>query len=104
MADANLTDPLGRSIVLHDSTWYGHILKGHPEMARARSFVEQAIQAPVEVRASNSGPDCRLYYGAAPRIGLLVQVVADIVLGVVKTAHYAKRITGGNVEWSSPTP
>src|SRR5947209_4154036 len=104
MPDVSLTDPLGRCLVLHDSTWYGHILKGHPEMTRARSLVERAIRAPVEVRISNSDPNCRLYYGQGPRSGLLVVVVAEIALGVVKTAHFAKKITGGSVEWSSPTP
>lgn len=34
MPDAELTDPLGRRIRLHDRTWYGHILKAHPEMGR----------------------------------------------------------------------
>jgi len=32
MGDVVLTDPLGRTIILHDRTWHGHILKAHPEM------------------------------------------------------------------------
>lgn len=104
MADTTLTDPLGRCVVLHDRTWYGHIIKGHPEVARSRPLVEQAIRAPEEVRVSNSDPNCRLYYGPGPRAGLLVQVVVDIALGVVKTAHFAKRVTGGSIEWLPPKP
>ena len=104
MADATLIDPLGRAIVLYDSAWYGHILKGHPEVRQARRRVERAIRAPLEIRLSHSDPDCRLYYGLGPHAGLLIQVVADVALGVVKTAHFAKKITGGTVEWSSQKP
>ncbi len=104
MADTHLCDPLGRAITLHDSTWYGHILKGHPEVGRARPFVELAIQSPQEIRQSRSDPDCRLFYGTGPRPGLLMQVVVDVRRGLVKTAHFAKRITGGPVEWLLPNP
>jgi hypothetical protein len=104
MADRTLLDPLGRAITLLDSTWYGHILKGHPEVKHLRHFVEAALANPLEIRASRSDADCRLYYGPGPRAGLLVQVVADVVAGVVKTAHFAKKISGGNLEWSPPSP
>jgi hypothetical protein len=86
------------------STWYGHILKCHPEVKKARRLVEAAVVNPLEIRMSRSDADCRLYYGPGPRAGLLVQVVADVVQGVVKTAHFAKKITGGNLEWSPPSP
>jgi hypothetical protein len=36
MTDTRITDPLGRQITLHDRTWYGHILKVHPELADCR--------------------------------------------------------------------
>ncbi|MGQ9652188.1 MAG: hypothetical protein ACUVXJ_18990 [Phycisphaerae bacterium] len=32
MADVELTDPLGRTIVLHDRTCCGHIVGVHPEI------------------------------------------------------------------------
>jgi hypothetical protein len=60
MADTQLVDPLGRSIVRCDFTWFGHILKGHPEMRVERSRTERAISAPREFRFSSSDVDCRL--------------------------------------------
>ena len=100
MADAILTDPLGRRIVMRDRTWDGHIAQGHPEVATYRDLAEQAICHPDEVRISNSDPDCRIYYGQGPRPSVKIMVVADITAGVVKTAHLARKVTGGAQEWS----
>ncbi len=104
MADSKLTDPLGREITLHDRTWAAHIVKGHPEIAPHRKLVEQAVTAPEEIRQSKSDPNCRLYYGHGPRPTVKIVVVADVAQGIVKTAHLARKITGGAVEWSLPTP
>ena len=100
MADCRVRDPLGRLIVLHDRTWYGHVLMAHPEMGPHRRLAEQALRTPDEVRHSRSGPDCRIYFGPGPREGVRMMVVVDIVLGLVKTAHLAKAISGGQREWS----
>ncbi len=45
MADAALVDPLGRRIVLHDRTWFGHIIKGHSEMGNHRVLAERAVDS-----------------------------------------------------------
>ncbi|MFH1417156.1 MAG: hypothetical protein ABII12_02570 [Planctomycetota bacterium] len=100
MADSRLTDPLRREITLYDRTWFGHIVKGHPEIAEDRLLVEQAVTRPTEIRQSASDPDCRLYYGSGPRPTVIMMVVVDVAIGVVKTAHLAGKITGGPVEWS----
>jgi hypothetical protein len=100
MADTVLIDPLGRLIVLQDRTWHGHIIQGHPEVAQHRDLVELAILQPDEIRSSRSDGDCRLYYGPGPRPAVRIMVVADVVAGVVKTAHLARRVTGGATEWS----
>jgi hypothetical protein len=100
MADTTLTDPLGRDIVLHDRTWYNHIVRGHPEMTNQRGRVEATVGSPDEIRQSTSDSDCRLYYGPGPRPAVKMMVVVDIALRVVKTAHLAKKVTGGAVEWS----
>jgi hypothetical protein len=34
----------------------------------------------------------------------MIQAVADIRRGVVKTAHLARKFSGGAEEWSSLTP
>jgi hypothetical protein len=104
MADTELTDPLERKITLHDRTWFGHIVKGHPDIAPFRALVEQAIAHPSEIRHSRSDPDCRLYYAPGPRPAVIMMVVADVAKRAVKTAHLARRMTGGFVEWSLPTP
>jgi len=96
MPDSKLQDPLGRVITLHDHTWYGHIVKGHPEVRAHRKFVEDAIKSPQEVRVSAADPDCRLYYGAGPRAGI---TVVDLALSLVRTAYLAKKAKGA-VEWS----
>ena len=101
MADSTLKDPLGRVLVLSERTWYGHVLRGHPEMKGLRRLVEAAIRRPDEVRFSQSDPDCRLYFAAGPRPALRILVVGDVVGGFVKTAHLARRISGGDREWPS---
>ena len=101
MSDSNLKDPLNREIVLHDRTWFGHIIKGHPEMEEQREWVEKTIQNPEEIRFSNSDKDCRLYYNKKEKYFMMV--IADIVLGLIKTAHKAKKKTGGKIEWLSQT-
>ena len=104
MADSKKTHTLNREIVLYERTWIAHIVKGHPEVAPYRELVEQAVTAPTEIRHSKSSPDCRLYYGPGPRPAAMMMVVANVALGVVKTAHLARKTTGGLVEWSSPRP
>ena len=103
MADALLTDPLGRQIRLSDAAWYGHIVKRHPEMRPHRLSAERAIGDPLEITYSNSDANCRVYYASAGTTGLLVAVVADVVAGFVKTAYRTRRVIG-DVEWSRPTP
>ena len=100
MADATLTDPLGRDVVLHDRTWYAHIVKGHPDLGGHRDLVELAVRSPDEIRQSRADENCRIYFGPGPRPEVRMMVVADVVAGVVKTAHLAKKITGGALEWS----
>jgi hypothetical protein len=100
VADRQLIDPLRRAIVLHDHTWYGHIIKGHPEVAAQRAQVEQAISNPEAIQFSASDPDCRIYYGAPSSAGIRFAVVADVVAGVVKTAYRARRKKVGGMEWS----
>jgi hypothetical protein len=103
VADTNLTDPLGRQIILHERTWSVHVLKGHPDVAPLRPLAEDAIRHPLEVRQSTSDPDCRLYFCKVPRRKLYLMVVADVVKGLVKTAHLTRKIKGGPIEWSRPT-
>ena len=98
MADTPLVDPLGRTIVLHDHTWFGHIVKRHPDMRSLRTYVETAIIAPTRICFSTSDPDCRVYYGPGPTQGILVAVVGDVVGGYVRTAYRTTRIKG-TPEW-----
>ena len=95
-----LVDQLGREIVLHDRTWHAHIVKGHPDVGEHRALIEQTVRSPDEIRISRSDPNCRLYYGPGARRDLRIMVVADISVGVVKTAHLARRRVGGEIEWS----
>ena len=104
MPDATMIDPLGRSIILYDRAWYGHIARNHPEVKRLRHLVEDAIRSPYTIAFSTSDPDCRIYDGPGPRTGVMIRVVADVVLGLVKTAYLCRKVGGGTVEWSSPTP
>jgi hypothetical protein len=104
MADTMLKDPLGRSIIFHGHTWYGHILPGHPEMKSLRASVQTAITDPLEIRISDADQaNVRLYFGVGPRAGMMVVVIADVTRGFVKTSHLVKK-TKGALEWSRPTP
>lgn len=100
MADKTFVDPLDRRITLHDRTWYGHVLKGHPELKAERQKVGRTIEGPEDIRLSLSDPEVRLYHGKAKRSGLYLRVVADVRKGIVKTAHYVVRPQGGAIEWS----
>lgn len=92
MAQSTLTDPLGRSFTLANHTWYGHILKGHPEMRPHFTLVEQAVTAPLSI------------YGPGPRDGVFVAAVVDIALGIVKTAYLSRTMTGASSEWTPSPP
>jgi hypothetical protein len=98
MADFTAVDPLGRRNTLHDRTWFGHVIKGHPDMAFKRPSVERAIASPERITFSLSDPDCRLFYGLAEPDGLMVTVVVNVTEGFVKTA-YRSRQAKGVVEW-----
>ena len=100
MTDVRVVDPLGRAIVLHDRTWFGHILKAHPEMDGHKALAEAALAAPDEIRHSRSDPNVRIYFGPGPRSEIMMMVVADVALGLVKTAHFARRVSAGAQEWS----
>lgn len=102
MADTNITDPLGNTLVLHDTTWYGHIVRfgNHPELARYRADVERAVAQPTCIHVSAQDPDCRLYFGpVSGRPGLHVKVVGDVAQGIVKTAHFVRTLPGGAPLW-----
>jgi hypothetical protein len=99
MADETFIDPLGRAIVFHDHTWFGHVLKGHPELRDERECVGATIEQPTDIRHSLSDTYVRLYHGQAERPGVYLRVVADVEIGVVKTAHYVRKPQGGPIEW-----
>ena len=47
-----LTDPLGFTVTLERNCWYGHILRGHPEMRRRLNDVQRALLKPTEIHES----------------------------------------------------
>ncbi len=102
MADTVLIDPLRRQIVLSGGTWFGHILKGHPAMKTSRAKVEQAVRDPMEIQVSTYDPRCRVYYGRPSKSGIMIAVVADVAIGVVKTAYEANKKKTGSIEWPTP--
>lgn len=102
MADWTAVDPLGLNVTLHDTTWYGHIVRrgNHPELTRHRGDAQNAIASPIRIDPSAQDPACRLYFGAVTgREGLYVKVVVDVALGVVRTAHFVKSLPGGVPLW-----
>ncbi len=99
MADTSHRDPLGREVTLSDAAWYGHIVRNHREMSRFRFAVGRTIEQPDEIRFSASDEACRLYYAPSPRQGFMICVVADVQIGIVKTAYLAKTPKQGATEW-----
>lgn len=57
MVDAVLIDPLGRVVVLHDRTWFGHVVRGHSEMKNFRTAIEKTVAQPELIRRSISSED-----------------------------------------------
>ncbi len=100
MPNVTLTDPIGRTFVLADHTWDGHIRRGHPDMEPHRALVEQAVTTPIGIWVSSSNADARTCYGAGPRASLLVAVIVDVPLGIVKTAYLTRNMTGMAQEWT----
>jgi len=101
MGNNDLIDPLGRRITFHNHTWYGHILRAHPELKSERSRIEETLRRPNKICLSISSPELRYYYISANRTGLFLRVVVDIQKGHVRTAHYIRTLEGGPVEWSA---
>lgn len=101
--DTSLTDPLGRTIVLHNHTWFGHIIRNHADMRPYRRLTEAAVTNPIDIRFHPTDANTRLYFGDGPRPGMMVLVAADVVRGFVKTSHLTRQLKGAP-EWSRPTP
>ena len=99
MADTTLIDPLGRTCILHDHTWNGHILTSHPDMNGGREFVENAVRFPISIWISEKSPDVRIYYAREPTVGFLFAVKVHIRKGAVLTAHIIDRQKGVTREW-----
>ena len=105
MATLTLTDPLGRRITFHNHTWFGHILRRHPDLRSHRRLVEETITTPLSIRFADGQPaDTRLYYGVGPQSGMLIVLAANVAAGHVLSAHLAKVPKPGAIEWSPPTP
>jgi|SRR5437667_1502964 len=102
MADSKIEDPLGRSIRLTNATWFGHILKGHPDLALQRLRVEYTVRQPREIQISTYDDNCRIYYSEPNKAGRMIVVVADVVAGVVKTSYTALKKKKGHIEWKAP--
>ena len=100
MADFVGRDRHGNEVVLTDGAWFGHIVRRHPEMAGLRAEVEATCCEAEVIRQSSSDPACVLHYRQLPGSpGLLVMVVANTQDGYVRTAHFAKSVTGGAQLW-----
>ncbi len=104
MADSRLIDPLGRHMTLHDRTWFGHVIKFHPELVEYRDEVEQSIIQPDDIVFSTSDSACRMYHRQSVRRGRIIVTVVDLEGGFVKTAHFVKTARKGRVEWSAQKP
>jgi|SRR5882724_2082343 len=101
MPDSTIQDPLGRTIRLTNATWFGHILKGHPDLALQRLRVEHAVRQPMEIQISTYDDNCRVYYSQPNKAGRMIVVVADVVAGIAKTAYAAIKKKKGRVEWKA---
>ena len=105
MPSSSLIDPLGRTIILHASTWSIHIVQGHPDLSDLRHLVESAIVNPFIITHSRSDLACRLYHGPGPRRSVTIRVAVDVVRGLVKTAHIIRKVSATEtVKWSLQTP
>ena len=104
MSFTEFTDPLGRRIVFQDQRWEGHISASHPDVAMYRHLAERAVRSPLIITITASDSHCRRYYGRGPRPNVMIQVIADVTQGFVKTAYLCRKIDGGIVEWSPPKP
>jgi len=102
MRDSTIEDPLRRTIRLTNATWFGHILKGHPDLSLQRLTVEHTVRRPMEIQVSTYDADCRVYYSRPNKAGRMIVVVADVVQGIVKTAYAAIKKKKGTVEWKAP--
>ena len=98
----------GVQVRLEESTWYRHVLQGHPNMATHLEDAKRALTDPCAVLSSKHYPDRLLYHYALPlRGGLYVRVVVRmrqdrdgaVVAGIVMTSFVTDTIGGGEVEW-----
>ena len=95
-------DRRGREVVLHEDTWYEHILGNHPEMMGSESAVADAIQGAEHVKIDRFAANRRCYY----RRGLLHAPYHHDYLKVV-VAFYppdAEGVVRGNVVSAYPAP
>ena len=94
------TDPGGRNIDLHKSTW-DHIKERHPEVKRPTE-VKSTIQNPHFIIERTERKS--LIYTQETRLDLFFNVVAKMddtyLSGSVATAHLSKRMLTGDTIWT----
>jgi hypothetical protein len=94
------TDPEGREILLHKSTW-DHIKRGHPEIKRP-SKVKSTIQHP-DIILENTVRSS-LIYTKESRSDLFINVIVkmddEYNKGRVSTAHKTRKLLQGDSVWT----
>jgi hypothetical protein len=55
-------DVFGEPVQLPEARWTSHVLASHPEMQPHLESIQQAIQTPHFVLASDSAPSAKLFY------------------------------------------
>lgn len=98
-------DPFGNEVALNDSTFHGHILPGHPEMANSLELIRETITDPYRVRQSTILPDLAAAFERSFRtrwFRVLVEYSADhyprgTASGLVMTAYRVDAIIKAQV-------
>jgi len=93
-------DPEGREIILHDTTWWRHIKKYHPEI-RSVSEIKSIIQNPDFITEISSRSS--LAYTKIARSNLNVNVFAKMdntyEKGYVTTSYLTSKDPDGSIIW-----
>lgn len=106
-----IPDKDGIPITLTKEQWEGHILVGHPAMAKHLEAIRLTISDPDYILQSDKRAGTRLFYRLGVTEGKYSSLYVVVVIryaaseGFVRTAYLALRpIAGGKVVWIRSKP
>ncbi|MCK4641036.1 MAG: hypothetical protein KAU06_06845 [Candidatus Marinimicrobia bacterium] len=96
------TDPEGRNVTLHRHTFYGHILKNHPQPYIKQESIQSTIENPKHIKESETVENSLIYVSSttdSKDFNVTTKFDSDLKSGYVTSAYVSKKPKKGSIIW-----